>query len=210
MRDAAGREPFVPTGACAERGRLYIGSMNPILTRLDRDNTCVLIVDLQEKLLQAMHEGSACLAAARRLLEGARLLGLPVLATEQYPAGLGHTCPEVREAWGEVAPVEKMRFSACVEPLIEQLRATGRSHVVVAGVEAHVCVQLTVLDLLRLGFRPVVCADAITSRRVPDCQTAIERMRQAGAIVTTVESVLFEVLGEAGGETFKALLKIVK
>jgi nicotinamidase-related amidase len=204
------RENRCASRACAPGGTPYIGGMNPILTRLDRDNTCVLIVDLQEKLLPAMHDGAACLAAARRLLEGARLLGLPILATEQYPAGLGPTCPEVRGAWEDVAPVEKTRFSACVEPLIEQLRATGRSQVVVAGVEAHVCVQLTVLDLLRLGFRPVVCADAITSRRVPDCQTAIERMRQAGAIVTTVESVLFEMLGEAGGDAFKSLLKIVK
>ncbi len=177
---------------------------------LHPDSAVLFVVDLQERLLAAIHESAACVEAARRMIEVARILGLPMLCTEQYPAGLGHTCSTVRQALGDLPVVEKTRFSGCVEPIVQKLRELGRSQVVVVGIEAHVCVQESVLDLLRLGYMPYVCADAVGSRRVFDRDIALDCMRQAGAVITTTESVIFEMLGEAGTDAFKAVLKIVK
>lgn len=179
---------------------------NP-LARLHRESAILLVVDLQEKLLPAMHEADACVAGAQKLIRGCQALSVPVVATEQYPAGLGPTCASVRELLGE-KPFEKMLFSACIQSVREAV--AGKKQVIVTGIEAHVCVQQTVLDLLREGSDVWVCADAVTSRRVMDCEVALGRMRQAGAMVTTVEGVLFELLGQAGTEDFKKILRIVK
>jgi nicotinamidase-related amidase len=184
--------------------------MKKALPMVRPDNTLLLVIDVQERLLPAIHEADACVEAMRRMIEAAQVLGVPVLATEQYPKGLGPTCPAIREALGKVPIVEKVRFSACVEAVIEDMRELDRPHVIVVGIEAHVCVQQTVLDLLRLGYRPYVCADAVGSRRPVDSKTALRRMRQGGAVVTTTESIMFELLGEAGTSVFKQILDIVK
>jgi nicotinamidase-related amidase len=178
--------------------------------RLRPDNSVLLVVDLQEKLLAAVHEADACVEMARRMIEAAKVLDVPMLCTEQYPKGIGRTCPPILEALAGAPLHEKLRFSACIDPVMRFLDDLKRRNVIVVGIEAHVCVQQTVLELLSLGYVPFVCADAVTSRRVIDRDTAIARMRQAGAIVTTTESVTFELLGEAGGERFKRILKIVK
>lgn len=178
--------------------------------QLRRDQCLILIVDLQSKLLTAIHDASSCVAASTRLLQAASILHLPVLATEQYPAGLGATIPDIRQLLGQTAPIAKMRFSACVPEIRHAIETSGRRQIVVAGIEAHVCVQQTVLELIRLGYDIWVCADALSSRRPYDCQIALERMRQASAAVTTVESAIFELLGEAGTDQFKQMLKIVK
>ncbi len=174
------------------------------------ETTVLFVVDVQERLMPAIHDQAGCLAAITRMIEGAKVLGVPILATEQYPAGLGPTCAPVRACWGPVQPIEKTRFSGCVDGLVQRLAELDRPLVLVVGVETHVCVQQTVLDLLRLGYTPYVCADAVGSRRPLDRDTALERMRQAGTVVTTTESVLFELLGEAGTETFRSILRIVK
>lgn len=177
---------------------------------LQPSSTALLVVDFQDRLLPAIHEAENCVAAAGRLIAAARILGVPAVCTEQNPAGLGRTCVAIRESLGDEPAVEKTRFSGCVGGVIDQLRRLDRPNIVVVGIEAHVCVQQTVLDLLRLGFTPFVCADAVGSRRPFDRDIAIERMRQAGVVVTTTESVIFELLGEAGTDTFKKILKIVK
>lgn len=174
------------------------------------DQAVLLVVDLQEKLLPAMDGGEGCLAAGIKMIRAARVLEVPVLLTEQYPAGLGPTCAAVREAVGETPAIEKLRFSACVEPVMEQLTTLGRRQVLVVGIEAHVCVQQTVLDLLRARYSVWACADAVSSRRPFDRDIALERLRQAGAIVTTTESAIFELLHEAGTPQFKQMLRIVK
>lgn len=184
--------------------------MNPTLVRLQPDKSALLVIDLQERLLPAIDGANACVAAAVRMIEAAGVLGVPLLATEQYPAGLGRTCPPVLAALGQTSIVEKMKFSACVEGVTARLAELRPAVVVVVGIEAHVCVQQTVLDLLRLGYGVWVCADAVSSRRPLDRQVALDRMRQAGAIVTTTESVIFELTDEAGTEKFKRILKIVK
>jgi nicotinamidase-related amidase len=180
------------------------------LNRLSVDASALLVVDVQEKLLPAIDGAEQCLAAAQKMVQSAKVLGIPILVTEQYPAGLGHTCPSLRQLLADAPIEEKIRFSACVEGITHRLAERSRRTVIVVGIEAHVCVQQTVLDLLRAGYLPYVCADAVSSRRPLDRDTALARMRQAGAIVTTVESAIFELLGEAQGDRFKQILKIVK
>jgi nicotinamidase-related amidase len=184
--------------------------MSLIPPALYPETTTLMVIDLQDRLLPAIHEVDACVAASRRMIEAAKVLGLPMLCTEQYPAGIGRTCQAIRDSLGDTPVFEKTRFSGCVEPVTMRLRELDRRNVVVVGIEAHVCVQQTVLDLRRLGFLPFVCADAVGSRRPFDRDIAIERMRQAGAIITTTESAIFELTGEAATETFKRILKIVK
>jgi len=184
--------------------------MSQQVPRLKTDSTVLLVIDVQQRLLPAMHDAAGCLASAVKLAEAARVLGVPALATEQYPAGLGPTCAELRSALGDAPIEQKMLFSAYVEGISRRLAQRTPAAVIVAGIEAHVCVQQTVLDLLRAGYQPYVCADATSSRRPIDRETALARMRQAGAVVTTVESVIFELLGEAGTERFRQILKIVK
>jgi len=174
------------------------------------ETSALMVIDAQERLLPAVHESDGCIEMMRRMIEAAKVLELPVIVTEQYPAGIGSTTSIIRKALGDFNPIEKVRFSACVEQVIGKLHELTRPHIIIVGVEAHVCVQQTVLDLLRLGYTPYLCADAVGSRRPLDRDTAIERMRQAGAIVTTTESITFELMGQAATETFKKILKIVK
>jgi nicotinamidase-related amidase len=183
---------------------------NSALSRLDRSTTALLVIDLQDRLLPVIHEGDAVVAQARKLLQAAAVLDLPLVVTEQYPAGLGPTCAPLRELTGHTTPIEKTRFTACVDAAVARLREFGRPHILIAGIETHICVQQTVLDLLRLDYRPFVCADATGSRRYLDRDIALERMRHAGATVTTIESAIFELLDHATGDTFKQILKIVK
>lgn len=184
--------------------------MNRYLAGLRAESVVLLIVDVQERLLPAIHDGTQVLDATRRMTAAAKVLGVPIVLTEQYPAGLGSTCPTLRECLPDVEAVEKTRFSACVVGVLNQLANLGRPHMIVTGIETHVCVQQTVLDLLRLGYLPYLCADAVGSRRPLDRDMALGRMREAGAVLTTTESVIFELLGEAGTDQFKKILKIVK
>jgi nicotinamidase-related amidase len=180
------------------------------LPRTQSDNALLLVVDVQDGLLKAIHDAESVVEACRRMVAAARLLEIPILVTEQYPKGLGPTCVTVRDALGECEPVTKTRFSACVESIVDELAGQARQMVIVIGIETHVCVQQTVLDLLRLGYRPVVCRDAVGSRRPLDRDVAVQRMRQAGATVTTTESITLEIVGQAGTDVFKAILPIIK
>jgi len=181
--------------------------------RLCVDDTLLLVIDIQERLLPQIADGKNVADAAAKLIRAAGVLGVPIVATEQYPKGIGPTVACIRDAFpaGAFRPLEKLTFSCCgSEPIVAALAASGRTRILVVGIEAHVCVQQTVLDLLALGYLPFVCADAIGSRRALDREVAVERMRQAGAAVTTVESAVFELTYRAGTEAFREILKIVK
>jgi len=184
--------------------------MKKLPERIAPTDSVLLVVDYQDKLLPFIDSADSRIEAGRRMIETAKVLELPILLTEQYPAGIGRTCAVLREALGDIPPIEKVLFSAYVPEVIERMRDLAQPNVIVVGIEAHVCVQQTVLDLLRAGYTVFLCADAIGSRRPMDRDTAIERCRQAGAIVTTTESAIFELLGEAGTDQFKQVLKIVK
>ncbi|MCK6530512.1 isochorismatase family protein [Myxococcota bacterium] len=181
--------------------------------RLEPGNTTFLMVDFQERLFAAMpgEVGRRYRDRARILLEGAQILGVPVVVTEQYPQGLGPTVPELREWIDTSKVIAKREFSCCdapgFAPALEALR--GRQ-VVVAGMETHICVFQTVRDLLRQGIPVQVLGDACLSRYKLDWRLGIERCRDVGATVTTVEAVLFDLVGVAVGDGFKAISRTVK
>lgn len=174
----------------------------------------LVVVDVQEKMLQAMTSSPAesILSAIVRLVGAARILEIPVLYTEQYPQGLGPTdarlLPTLKEAKG---PLIKSTCSCWRdESFRNALQQTEREHVILAGLESHVCIQQTALDLLRVDYVPFVAVDAIGSRRPVDTQVAIERMRRAGVIVSTAESLIFEWIERCDHPQFKEVLRVVK
>jgi nicotinamidase-related amidase len=168
----------------------------------------LLLIDLQAKLVPAVADGEVVLARAVRLAEAARLLDVPIRATEQYPAGLGPTVPEL--AGYPAATLAKRGFSAVRDPGFAGLLPDAARQVVVAGCEAHVCVQQTVADLLAAGREVFLAADAVGSRFAEDKRAALERARQHGAQVVTSEMVLFEWLGDSRHPKFRDVQKLLK
>ena len=176
---------------------------------MSRDDTALLVVDLQERLLPSIQQGPRVIWNVRRLIDGARILGLDIAATEQYPKGLGPTTPVLAERLGEIP--SKLTFS-CGEcaAIFRRWAERGRPKVLVVGVETHVCVQQTVLDLLGDGFRVYVAVDAVGSRFEIDYGTALRRMESAGATLTTTEAALFEWCEVAGTPEFKQISQLVR
>jgi nicotinamidase-related amidase len=178
---------------------------------IERDHSQLLVVDVQEKLAPAIHDGAAAIANNRRLLASAGQLGIPVFVSEQYVRGLGRTVAELLPLPDGAHLLEKMHFSCTREPgFLEQLAQTGRRQVVVTGMEAHVCVLQTVLGLLATGYTVFLVEDAASSRTPANRAAAVERMRAAGAHVVTTEMVVFEWLQKAGTDDFRALLPLIK
>ena len=179
--------------------------------RILKEECTGLVIDIQERLLPVMEDKDALLKSCGILLRGLKLLEVPVLITEQYPRGLGPTVPEIRESLEKFRPMEKNTFSCCEEPaFLLSLETSVRRTVIILGIEAHVCVLQTVADLSASGYLPVVVADCISSRHAYDKKVALERMYREGAVVTTCESILFELTRRAGNETFKAISALVK
>lgn len=178
---------------------------------IEREESCLIVIDVQEKLISAMSAAEAVVANTAILLKAAERLGVPVLFSEQYPKGLGPTVPDLAPFAAKVGPVTKTEFSCAAAPgFVERLRATGRKQAVLTGIEAHVCVLQTALGLRELGFPVFVVADAISSRKAESAAIALERMRAAGVNVVTTEMVLFEWLVRAGSPEFKELSALVK
>lgn len=179
--------------------------------RLSCEQTALLVVDVQEKLAAVMSDRPRLERQVGLLVEACGRLGVAVLATEQYPRGLGPTVASVAGKWpAGLVMAEKLKFSACVEPVREALARQGAASVLVCGIEAHVCVQQTCLDLLDAGLTAAVVVDAIDSRRREDRDAAVARLTQAGVLPVTVESALLEMVREAGGERFKAVLPLIR
>ncbi|MFN7130928.1 MAG: isochorismatase family protein [Myxococcales bacterium] len=185
--------------------------MDPLRLRLDRNKAALLVVDIQDRLCAAMDPKALdrLIRRTRALIEGARALELPILVTEQYPKGLGNTLGPIRAALGdEQKVVEKVEFSCAIPEVVKGL--TGRPQVLIAGMETHVCVYQTARDLSERKFVPFLCADAVLSRNEEDRAIGLERCREAGAVVTTVEGALFDLLGRAGTPEFKRVSAAVK
>lgn len=179
--------------------------------RIERKLSAALVIDIQEKLFPHMHKHEELLRRTSILLEGLKVLQIPTLLTEQYPKGLGYTVEPISTLLEKPEAYEKMAFSCCVEPeFMKHLFALERSTVIVCGIEAHVCVLQTVLDLIEHGMVPVLVEDCISSRNPEDKRVAVERMRSEGALISTSESVLFEMTKVAGTEEFKAISRLVK
>lgn len=178
---------------------------------IKRNQAALIIVDVQERLWPAMDQKEVLLQNIVRLAKGADILGIRIIATEQYRKGLGATLPELAAAVAEFSPIEKLSFSACgAEEFVQALRAGKMEDVVLCGIEAHVCVSQTCLDLISEGFRVFVVADAVASRTEANCRGGLERMRAAGATLVTTEMLLFELLERAGTSEFKAILQLIR
>ncbi len=181
------------------------------IPRMQLETTAVLVVDMQERLLPHMHDAEGVTRQVARLLDGANALGVPVMVTEQYRKGLGATVPTIAERiGGAVCVAEKLCFSACIDEVQQSLATRGVRSVIVCGIETHVCVLQTCLDLAHRGYLAAVAVDAVSSRRPIDRDVALQRLWQAGAIPTTVESALLELVREAGTDRFKAVLPVIK
>jgi len=178
---------------------------------LTTENAVLVLIDYQAKLVPAMHDRERLITNVLKLVRGAAAFELPVIVTEQYPQGLGPTLPEVIELLPGVTPIAKTCFSACDDgTFLQALRASGRSQVLLAGIETHICVYQTALALVRGGWQVQAVTDACASRDPANETAALRRMEAAGVSPTNVEMALFELLKVARGEVFKQISRIVK
>lgn len=173
---------------------------------LDRERAALVVIDVQEAFATAVERFEEVVRQTAILARGAQVLGLPVLVTEQYPRGLGDTVPEVRAALGDVPRLAKTVFSAAQA---EGFDLQGRDQALVCGIETHVCVSQTAHDLLAGGIEVHVAADAVSSRTAANRELGLRKMEESGAILTSVETALFELLGAAGSDEFKTIQKLV-
>lgn len=180
------------------------------LPRLRRDDAVLLIVDIQEKLLPAMFEAERVARGAALLARTARLMQIPVFVTEQNSSKLGKTVEPINRVLDVYEPIEKMRFSACGDETMNRLSATNRHSIILCGLETHICVLQSALDLVENDFTVFVPQDAVSSRYESDKRVGIERMKSAGIVAASVEMLVYELLEAAGTDEFRALLPFVK
>lgn len=178
---------------------------------INREDTLFVVIDFQEKLMPVMHGKEILENKVCRLAEGMKKLGIPNIVTQQYTKGIGETIPPIAEAVGRFTPIDKTSFS-CMgnEEFVAKLEEADRDTIVICGIEAHICLQQTVLELLAKGYKVYVPSDCTSSRSEHDKLWSLDRMSGAGAVVTTYEAILYELLRSAEAEEFKAISKIVK
>jgi nicotinamidase-related amidase len=196
----------IPT---AWKNRVEMASRHPNV--LSESEVFLVVVDIQERFRTLQEHFARMVENSARLVKAFRILGLPVLVTEQYPKGLGLTVRELREALGEMTALEKTCFSSCgSEEFSARLKELRRIQALVCGIETHVCVSQTVHDLLRSGFSVHVAVDAVESRKELDREVALRKMERSGAILTTAEAAAFEVLADAKHPRFKEVQALFK
>lgn len=178
---------------------------------LDRDQAVLLIIDVQERYRKVIPDLANLTRNISILVEAAKVLKLPVVVTEQYPQGLGVTVAEISACLGDHSLFSKNSFSCCgAEEFVDALKQIGRKQIIVCGIEAHVCVSQTVHDLLSEGYAVHIVVDALSSRSPKNKEIAVEKMVKSGALPSTVEMALFEMLVQAGTEEFKAVQRLVR
>jgi len=178
--------------------------------KLEAPDSVLLIIDLQERLMKAMKDSERVLSNTNLLLATAKQFSIPVIVTEQYPRGLGATVPEIKENLPEHTYIDKVSFSSCIDNFMNTAAALQRKTFIVAGTETHVCVFQTVRDLLAAGYDVQVVSDAVCSRYDLNYLNGLDLMKQAGAVITNTETVVFDLLGCAGTPEFKAISPLVK
>lgn len=179
--------------------------------RIDKAKSIAVMIDIQERLFPVMNEKVLLLENSQKLLKGLVALGIPVLVTEQYTKGLGETLPELKACMSDFSPIEKRSFSCYDSPaFVEAMEEIDRPNVILFGIESHVCLLQTAVDLKAAGYQPVVVADCTASRKKSDYQFAMERFRFEGIMVSSYEAVLFELTRSAASEHFKSISQIVK
>jgi len=185
------------------------------MMRMHRDRSQLLVIDVQERLLPAVQNPGGIVAVCRRMMQAAKRLGVPVTVSEQYPQGIGPTVEPLRqEAGGDVPVLPKAHFSCMrnerLRDRLQALRGQGHNQAVIVGIEAHICVTQTALDLIAAGYDTFVIADGVASRSPESRGLALHRLRKAGAIIANSEMAIFEWLEKAGTPEFKDLLALVK
>ncbi|RPI12916.1 MAG: hydrolase [Ignavibacteriae bacterium] len=179
--------------------------------RIKAEETAAVCVDIQSRLFPIIHENEQLKKNVITLINGLKVLDIPLLVTQQYTKGLGETVDEIKEAIGEYNYIEKMSFSCCGDTgFMDRLRELDKKNVILMGIESHVCVLQTALDLIDNGYTPVLIADCVSSRKPNDKKFALKRMKSAGAILSTYESILFELTVVSGTEKFKQIAKLIK
>ncbi len=175
------------------------------------EDTALVLVDVQGKLAQSMHNKKDLFENLKKMVKGAQVLGVPILWAEQNPDGLGPTMPEIAELLTNQSPVSKLSFSCCgSDQFLKDLAAVNRKNILIVGIEAHVCVYQTAADLVNLNYDVQVVADAVASRTAENKQIGLEKSKDAGASLTSTETALFELLKEAKGDKFKEIINLVK
>lgn len=186
----------------------YTKGINTMMIKAEK--AVAAAIDFQEKLVPAIADKETLITNTVKLLTGLNILGVPVYITQQYTRGLGMTVAEITEAAGKTDYVEKIRFGAC-EDLTEVMPSPEeKPYVIVFGIESHICVLQTLIGLKEAGYQPVLVTDCSGSRKQKDMEIALERAKQEGIILATYESILFELLHEAGSDTFKQISRLVK
>jgi nicotinamidase-related amidase len=179
--------------------------------RILRENSIGLVIDIQERLVPVMEENEQFVENCSKLIQGLQILGLPILLTQQYTKGLGETIDEIKALIPDFQYIEKKDFSCLDEPVFaEKLALSGAKNVIICGIESHVCVLQTAIDLKAAGYTPVVVLDCVSSRSFDNVDLAAERFRYEGIMMTSMESVLFELTRSAGASGFKEISKLVK
>jgi isochorismate hydrolase len=178
---------------------------------LDKNDVILLITDIQDKLASVMKMRDHVVKNCLHLIELAKMQNIPIVVTEQYPKGLGRTVPEIQAALPSYKPVEKVAFNCCAEPaFLTEIKKPGKKKVIVTGMETHICVLQTSLGLLQEGLDVHLVQDAVCSRTKANWKTGVEFLRDAGAVVTCTETVLFQLLKVAGTEEFKKISQRIK
>ncbi len=178
---------------------------------LTTDKAILVVIDMQGKLAQSMYGKEQLFENVQKIIKGAQVLGLPLLLTEQNPKGLGPTIPEIADLVPGVRRIPKLSFSCCGdESFSKELSGLQRRQVLLSGIEAHVCLYQTTVDLVGSGYEVHVLADAVSSRTADNKAIGLQKMRDAGASITSVETALFELLRAAEGPAFKQIISIVK
>jgi nicotinamidase-related amidase len=179
--------------------------------RILKENTLAIVIDIQERLFPYIAENEKLTENCKRLIEGLKALEIPIIVTEQYRKGLGLTIPEISSVLHNTEPHEKMAFSCCDDEIISRtIGVSGKKNIILCGIESHICVLQTTIDLIEKGYTPIVVADCVSSRSLINKEIALKRMIHEGAIITSYESILFELCRFAGNEQFKAISKLVK
>ncbi len=179
--------------------------------RIKRENCTGLIVDIQEKFYPVIAEIETLLANCRKLTEGLQLLNIPIIVTQQYSKGLGPTCNQISSLFHPFTYIEKNCFSCLEEPLYaDYLEHSGKTNVLIYGIESHVCVLQTAIDLQVKGYFPIVIEDCISSRQLAEKQIALKRFSLEGIRVSSIESILFELTRSASAAEFKSISKLVR
>jgi nicotinamidase-related amidase len=178
---------------------------------LNIDKTALVIIDVQEKLSRVMYEKEKLFENLQKLIKGVKLLNVPIIVTEQNPNGLGPTVPDIAPLLTDTKPVTKFSFSCCgEEPFLRQLEMLNRKQVLLAGIETHVCVYQTAIDLIEAGYEVHTVVDCVSSRTPENKNLALDKMKSEGARLTSVEIALFELLRTAKSPKFKEMSQIVK